>query len=191
MSSGVSNALWMVDAGLSYFINSFSGKNQLADSTITTISNLGVPAMVLTVIGLWWSRSNRSQTRFVALGAGLSFLMALALNQVILLFVQRVRPYDVGVTHLLVAPSNDPSFPSDHASAAFAIAFAFLLQGKSWHGRVFAFWAIVVATSRIYVGTHYLGDAVGGVFSALVAAIVVSMVYRETHWINRQLVSLL
>ncbi|MDH8190437.1 undecaprenyl-diphosphate phosphatase, partial [Klebsiella pneumoniae] len=55
--------------------------------------------------------------------------LGLALNQLILLLVHRMRPYDGGVTHLLTAPSADPSFPSDHATASFAIAAAFLLHG--------------------------------------------------------------
>src|SRR5262249_1926564 len=44
-------------------------------------------------------------------------------------FVHRLRPYDAGVTHLLIAPSHDPSFPSDHSTAVFSIAFAYLLPG--------------------------------------------------------------
>ena len=35
--------------------------------------------------------------------------------------MHRIRPYDAGLTHLIVAPSFDWSFPSDHATAAFAI----------------------------------------------------------------------
>jgi len=38
--------------------------------------------------------------------------------------VDRVRPYDAGVTRLLIERSQDPSFPSDHATIVFAVAFA-------------------------------------------------------------------
>lgn len=67
-------------------------------------------------------------TRHVLVATGLSPLLGLALNQLILLVVHRMQPYDGGVTHLLIARSADFSFPSDHATAVFAIAAAFLLQ---------------------------------------------------------------
>ena len=166
MTDGSSFTLWIIDAGLTYFINSFGGQNSIVDAVMKFVSFVGVPAMVFTVACLWWPRNTRQHTRFVALSAGLAFLVALALNQIILLVVQRVRPYDVGVTHLLVSPSGDPSFPSDHASAAIAIAFAFLFCGRLQQGVVFAVCATFVAVSRVYVGTHYVGDVLGGAMTA-------------------------
>lgn len=191
MSENTSLALWMVDAGLTYFINSFSGRSDIADMAMQAISLAGIPVMVVAVATLWWSHRNRAQARFVALSAGLSFFLALALNQVILLMVQRVRPYDAGVTHLVVAPSLDPSFPSDHASAAFAVAFACLLHGRTKFGSVLAVCAALVAVSRVYVGTHYVGDIVGGALTALVAATIVMLFYRQESWVNRRLSALL
>lgn len=191
MTHGSSFTLWVIDAGLTYFINSFGGQNSIVDAVMKFVSFVGVPAMVLTVASQWWSRNTRQHTRFVALSAGLAFLVALALNQIILLVVQRVRPYDVGVTHLLVSPSGDPSFPSDHASAAFAIAFAFLFCGRLQQGVVFAVCATFVAVSRVYVGTHYVGDVLGGAMTACFASLAVFMAYREYGWINQRLVSLL
>ena len=40
------------------------------------------------------------------------------------------RPEAHGDIQLFVAPSGDPSFPSDHATAAFAIAFALFLRSR-------------------------------------------------------------
>ncbi len=50
--------------------------------------------------------------------------IALALGQVIGFVDFRPRPYLTHPVHLLIAPNTDPSFPSDHALAAFAIASA-------------------------------------------------------------------
>ena len=191
MTDGSSFTLWIIDAGLTYFINSFGGQNSIVDAVMKFVSFVGVPAMVFTVACQWWSRYTRQHTRFVALSAGLAFVVALALNQIILLVVQRVRPYDVGVTHLLVSPSGDPSFPSDHASAAIAIAFAFLFCGRLQQGVVFAVCATLVAVSRVYVGTHYVGDVLGGAMTALTASILVCLVYRENSFLNRRLTLIL
>src|SRR3546814_11007049 len=78
------------------------------------------------------------------------------LNQLILLLVNRVRPYDVGVSHLLIGPSADPSFPSDHATATIAIAAAFFVH-RAWRPAAGYFAAaLLIMLSRVYIGTHYV-----------------------------------
>jgi undecaprenyl-diphosphatase len=121
----------------------------------------------------------------VLLASGFSFLLGLALNQVILLFVHRVRPYDAGVSHLLVAPSADPSFPSDHATASVAIAAAFLVHGMRKPGLVYAAAAALIAVSRIYIGTHYASDVLGGALTAIIAALAVRGLFREGTRLDR------
>ena len=77
----------------------------------------------------------------------------------------RVRPAFAhpDQAHLFfVPPSFDPSFPSDHSTAAFAIAFAvFFLSRKVGIGFLVA--ATMVALSRVFVGLHYPSDVVAGV----------------------------
>ena len=46
-----------------------------------------------------------AHTRHVLLAAGFSFLLGLAINRLVLLFIHRVRPYDSGVTSS-VQPSH-------------------------------------------------------------------------------------
>jgi undecaprenyl-diphosphatase len=191
MSDGSSFALWMIDAGATYFINSFAGKSGLVDATMKFISFAGVPIMVLLVASHWWTWNQRYHTRFVAVSAGLSVLLALGLNQVVLLIVHRIRPYDAGVTHLLIPPSVDPSFPSDHASVGFAIAFALLFRGKTRMGNMFAFAAALVAQSRVFLGIHYVGDVLGGMVTALFAVIAVYVFYAENGYVNQKVTKIL
>ena len=88
-----------------------------------------------------------------------------------------MRPYDAGVTRLLIAPSADSSFPSDHATAVFSIVFAYLLHKRFGKALLFAIAGSLVAFSRIYVGTHYVGDILGGIMTGLLAAAVVRAAY--------------
>ncbi|WP_163468715.1 phosphatase PAP2 family protein, partial [Klebsiella michiganensis] len=67
-----------------------------------------------------------------------------------------IRPYDVDITHLLVPPSADWSFPSDHATASLAIVAAFALHGLARRTILLGLMALLVCWSRIYVGTHYV-----------------------------------
>lgn len=174
-----------MDAAITQWINALAGKMPLLDALMVAITQFGVQAIVLLVVVQWWSRENRQHLRHAAICAGLAFLLGLALNQGILLFVHRLRPYDAGVTELLIAKSGDWSFPSDHATAAMAVAMAFALQRLPRRTLVFLGLALLVALSRVYVGTHYLGDVLGGAATGIVAAIVVRILYRENSRLDR------
>ena len=155
------------------------------------ISAVGVPVLVLAVALQWWiPRSDRS-TRHVLVAAGFSFLFGLGLNQFVLLFVHRVRPYDDHITRLIIAPSADFSFPSDHATASFAIAAAFLLHGLRGRGLAFLAAALLLALSRVYVGTHYAGDVLGGAVTGILAAVIVRATYRENTRADRAITGIL
>jgi undecaprenyl-diphosphatase len=54
-------------------------------------SEFGVPALIILVGLQWWSKRERLSIRHTCVAAGLSFIIALGLNQIILLFVHRVR----------------------------------------------------------------------------------------------------
>ena len=129
--------------------------------------------------------------RHAAICAGLAFVLGLAINQGILLFIHRVRPYDAGVTHLLIAKSADWSFPSDHATASMSVAMSFALQKLPRRTLALFGMAVLLCLSRIYVGTHYFTDVVGGTATGIVAAIVVRSIYRENTRLDRVVTAIL
>jgi undecaprenyl-diphosphatase len=174
-----------MDAEVTRWINSFAGIDPFADQAFTAITHFGVPAIVAFVALQWWSVNDRTHVRHAAICAGLAFLLGLAINQAILLFVHRIRPYDAGVSHLLVAQSADWSFPSDHATASIAVAAAFLLKSLPRRTMVLFAMAVFVCISRIYVGMHYVTDIVGGAATGVAAAIIIQFSYREGNRIDR------
>jgi len=76
---------------------------------------------------------------------------------------ERPRPYvaDPSDAHLFVAASLDPSFPSDHATGAFAIAVAICLRSRRV-GYLALAMATILAFARVAVGVHYPGDVLAG-----------------------------
>jgi undecaprenyl-diphosphatase len=120
------------------------------------------------VRGKW--RSVNARHGVVA--AGFSALLALGIAQLIADLWARPRPYlahpDV---HLFIERSHDTSFPSDHATAGFAIAVALLLRhrGAGWLALGLA---TVMSIARVAVGTHYPGDVAAGALIGAIAALV-------------------
>jgi len=66
--------------------------------------------------------------------------------------------------------NTDPSFPSDHAAAAFAIA-AVVLALRPRLGIATLAAAVAVAYARVYVGLHYPADVAGGALIGVVVAL--------------------
>lgn len=115
----------------------------------------------------------RRRTRRAAAAAGLSAGVALAIAHVLSAVVDRPRPFvaDPGGVHLFVRHVADPGFPSDHATAAFAIATALMLRNRAWGAVVLAF-ATVLAVGRVAMGVHYPTDVLAGAALGSLTALV-------------------
>lgn len=183
--------MYELDVAITQAINGLAGKSALIDFLMVWVSAIGVPVIVLTVAGQWWKKVDRQHIRHVLVAAGGSFLLGLAINQLILLLVHRMRPYDAGISHLLIAHSADPSFPSDHATAAIAVAAAFLGHGMRRAGAWFLAAAVLVMVSRVYIGTHYASDVLGGALTGIVGALLVRALYREGTRADRLITGIL
>ncbi|WP_137930266.1 phosphatase PAP2 family protein [Mesorhizobium comanense] len=174
-----------LDAAITAWINTWAGQAPAIDPMMIGVSTVGVPLMVLAVASQWWLPRRDPAIRHVLVAAGLSFLLGLGINQLILLFIQRARPYEADVTHLIIDRTVDFSFPSDHATAGFAIAAAFLVHGLSRRGLCFLAAAVLIGVSRIYLGTHYVSDVAGGAATGFLAALLVRSAYRENTGLDR------
>jgi undecaprenyl-diphosphatase len=94
--------------------------------------------------------------------------------------IDRPRPFAAHprAIHAFLAHAPDPGFPSDHATAAFAIAAVLLLVlGLRTLPVLVA--AVALAVSRVLIGIHYPGDVIAGALLGGAAAIVVVLAARR------------
>lgn len=77
-------------------------------------------------------------------------------------FSHRQRPFVTHPSaHVWGTRTHDASFPSDHASAAFGIAFSVFFFDRVVGG-VFLAAATFIAGGRVFIGAHYPADVVAG-----------------------------
>jgi undecaprenyl-diphosphatase len=169
-----------VDWRLYRSIYDVSLHNHWVGSLFSGIETASIPVMVVATVGLWLlSRPGGNRKWKLAATAGLvSSALALAVNRVISgLIWHRDRPYQDHVISHPWSNSTDASFPSDHASASFAIAFA-VLAIDPLAGALFLVAAVVIAAGRLFIGAHYPGDVGAGLVVGLASALVVSKALR-------------
>jgi undecaprenyl-diphosphatase len=162
--------------------------NPILDAVMGTSTNLGstivvVPLFVVALVLLIWGRHRREALFLAASMAG-----SLVLNQSLKLIFQRPRPQ---LAWAQVQPEY--SFPSGHAmnSIVFYVAVALIvwvLWGRR-AGLIATVLAIVLAlligTSRIYLGYHYFTDVVGGLLAGAAWLIIVAVALDGGLWLSR------
>ena len=76
-----------MDQTITQWINGFARLNAGLDAAMIAASQAGVQLLIVLVVLQWWSGKDRSRVRHSCIAAGLSFLIGLGFNQIILLFL--------------------------------------------------------------------------------------------------------
>jgi undecaprenyl-diphosphatase len=180
-----------LDWSVFHAINAGVATRDWLEDPVTLFGGLAVTLYAVATIGLWFLARPYGDLKWKLACASALVAAAVAMlgNQVISRVWDRPRPYSThpASDHLLSAPSPDPSFPSDHAATAFAIAFAVLAFSRRG-GLAFLASATLIGLSRIALGMHYPSDVVAGALVGWAAAMLVTGLGRT--WIQRLVVRL-
>jgi undecaprenyl-diphosphatase len=164
-----------VDWRLYHAIYDVSLHHHWLGTVFSDVEKASIPFMVIVTVALWLlARPGGDRKWKLAAGSGLgAAAVALVANQVIHAIWDRPRPY---VTHPTIhhpwSSSTDASFPSDHASASLAIAFA-VLAFDPLAGALFLVAAVLIAVGRVLIGAHYPGDVVASLLVGAASAVLV------------------
>ena len=158
-------------------INAGVATRDWLEDPVTLLAGIAVALYAVATVGLWFFARPFGELKWkLACASALaSAALALLANQVIAHAWDRARPYTThpASDHLLSARSSDPSFPSDHATAAFAIAFAVLAFSRRG-GVAFLAAATLIGLSRVALGMHYPSDVLAGAIVGWLAAMLVT-----------------
>ncbi|MCW2998289.1 MAG: phosphatase family protein [Solirubrobacterales bacterium] len=139
--------------------------------------------IVALVAALVWRPTRRS-----AVIATIATPMALVAGAILSAVVTRARPFvDHPEVHRLISHAADPGFPSDHATASFAIATA-LLFGVRKVGVGLLAVATLLAVARVAVGVHWPTDVLAGAALGVAGACVARALWElvcprlEARW---------
>jgi undecaprenyl-diphosphatase len=163
-----------VDWSLLHALNDFLFHHDAVEDPLLFYVNASEALFVATLALVFLAaRGNRfAPWRRAALAAVLSAGLGLAVGKVISELVDRARPFvaDPHGVHLFSGHAADPGFPSDHATAAFAIAVAILLRKRGW-GIAALVAATVLSVGRVALGVHYPSDVLAGAALGSAAAL--------------------
>jgi PAP2 superfamily. len=163
-----------VDWSVLHALNDFLFRHDGVEDPLLFYVNASEALFIATLAIVFLAARGRRHAgwRRATVAAVLSAGLGLAVGKVISELVDRARPFvaDAHGVHLFAAHAADPGFPSDHATAAFAIATAIVLRKRGWG--IFALVAAtILSVGRVALGVHYPSDVLAGAALGTAAAL--------------------
>ena len=152
-----------------------AGEVAIIDAVMVAFTIMGMVYVIALVAIPLWTAGKRD----VAFDVVVLVVIVSVLTEIIKFLVDRQRPYLElsGVQTILSA--SGPSFPSAHASRAFAVAFIIALNSRRMWGILGIVVASLIAVSRVYLGVHWPSDILFGALLGLLVAALMAYVGRE------------
>jgi undecaprenyl-diphosphatase len=153
-------------------INQHAGHHPFLDGLMVFVTQYALVLYALVLLLIWVL--GKEKYKFSVVYAVITGGLGLFINFVLGHIYYEPRPFVTHHVHLLIQHVKDSSFPSDHTTGAFALAFAVLFRHRKIGFGMLLF-AILTGISRVYVGHHYPFDVLTSIVVALITS---SIVYK-------------
>jgi undecaprenyl-diphosphatase len=174
-----------IDEKVFFWINGLAGRVAWIDDVIRILScDIFITVLfIIVLLAIWFagrdmeSRERNQRGVLCALASmGIANLLVFILNPML---PDRVRPCDAfpAQVHLLFYHPTDPSFPSNAAAAAFAVAMGMWVYNRKL-GYILLIPAVIISFGRVYMGVHYPLDIIGGFAVAMVSTGTIALAFR-------------
>ncbi len=150
------------------YLNSFTGKNKILDFFFVCLAKYSPYIFIFYEFYLYFYKKEKDKALFAFYSATLGIII----SKTISLFYFHNRPFMDKLGRLLIYHSPDSSFPSDHTTFMFSLAFSFYFF-KVPHRNLFFLLAFLGSIARVFVGVHYPFDILGGLLVGFFSAYII------------------
>lgn len=159
-------------------INASTHPNPLTLNVAMFFAEILIYLIPVSLLAGWLRGSD--DTRKLMLEAVMASIIGLSASMLIGVLWQHPRPFAIGLGTNFLAHGPDSSFPSDHLTLQWSVAFSFLLHKRlRATGVAYALLGLPMAWSRMYLGVHYPFDMAG---AAMVSAVSAILCHRCAPW---------
>ncbi len=155
-------------------INRHAGESALLDALAIVAAEVMPYLFMLVLVALW--SSPEPARKKASLKAGCAVLLGLGASYTVSLFYFHPRPFMQHLGNGLLSHAPDASFPSDHTTFLFSIAFVLAIECRTRAlGCALLGLGLAGGLARVFIGVHFPLDIFGAALVGLLAACVMQV----------------